>query len=193
MKTGRTAAAAIWGLLVGIPAACQTGEGGPPPPALTAEQIAALPKEKLLDDPVLSKAAVTPATPNPLPYEPDVVGRGRQLYMISCAACHSETGKPGPAIAMKPTAPHFDDPAFSRARRDGELFLTIQQGRPLRGMPSWKHFSARDTWAIIQFLRSLSGTGEEIARQGAETRSPATPPEAPAVTGTAPSVPPQNP
>ncbi len=160
---------------------------------MTAEQIAALPKEKLLDDPVLSKAAVTPATPNPLPYEPDVVSRGRQLYMISCAACHSETGKPGPAIAMKPTAPHFDDPAFSRARQDGELFLTIQQGRPMRGMPSWKHFSARDTWAIIQFLRSLSGTGEEIARRAAESQAAASRPASPAVADPASSAPAQNP
>jgi len=151
-------------VLAGVVFACQPRE---PEAGVPAVMPANITRVQLLDDPVLSKMVDYTAR-NPLPFTPENVERGKQLYQLSCIVCHGLAGEPEPAIALRPTAPHFSRPEWSRNRQDGELFQTIQQGRPFRGMPSWKHFPARDTWAVIHYVRSLSGTAEEFAK-AAET------------------------
>lgn len=147
-------------VLAGLLPACQSR---PEEPLSVTEAIAEnISREQLLNDPVLSKS-VDYTVKNPLPLTQESLDQGKKLYNLSCVVCHSETGAPGPSIAMRPTAPHFNRVEWSQNRQDGELFLTIQHGRAIRGMPSWKHFSAKDTWAIIHYVRSLSGTAKVFA------------------------------
>lgn len=115
---------------------------------------------------------------NPVPLTQESLDAGKKTYQLACMACHSATGAPGPTIAMRPTAPHFNRPEWSRSRSDTELYLTIQMGRPMKGMPSWKHLRPRETWSIIHFIRSLSGTAEEFA-QAAEKAANATSQDSP--------------
>ncbi len=145
-------------------------------------------RQQLLDDPVLSKM-VDYTVKNPLPFTPENLEHGKKLYQLSCIACHGVAGEPEPAISMHPTAPHFSRADWSRNRMDGEIFLTIQQGRPFKGMPTWKHFSARDTWAIIHYVRSLSGTAEEFAKAAEAAAAQAVPPPAAAPVSNADSAP----
>lgn len=115
---------------------------------------------------------------NPVPLTQESLDAGKKTYQLACMACHSATGAPGPTIAMRPTAPHFNRPEWSRSRSDTELYITIQMGRPMKGMPSWKHLRPREIWSVIHYIRSLSGTAEEFA-QAAEKAANATSQDSP--------------
>jgi alcohol dehydrogenase (cytochrome c) len=72
---------------------------------------------------------------------------GRQVFAVSCAACHGTDGNGGelgPGITARvPT------------RTDEELTALFRQGLPSSGMPPIPNLTASDTSALIQHLRTL--------------------------------------
>ncbi|MBI4166878.1 MAG: c-type cytochrome [Acidobacteria bacterium] len=106
---------------------------------------------------------------NPLPATSKNIGKGKQIYMQSCALCHGMDGHSQTALgqAMYPPAMDLTSPHVQHWD-DGELYWIIQNGVRLTGMPSWKGtISAEDTWRLVHFVRQLphlapaEGTGRE--------------------------------
>lgn len=102
---------------------------------------------------------------NPLPKSAEVVARGRQVFEITCAACHGRAGKGGMvarrwSVPVPPiTVPDPNQPDDQAKRRilempDGQVFDVITNGKGT--MPSYAHqIRIEDRWAVIHYLRVL--------------------------------------
>ncbi|MCA0454012.1 MAG: c-type cytochrome [Chloroflexi bacterium] len=83
------------------------------------------------------------------------------LYSKNCAACHGQTGgADGPMAdqtAVKPIA--FSDLAYMWLRRDDVLYAKIRRGGMGTDMPNFGTlFTPDETWALVNYLRSLTLT-----------------------------------
>lgn len=124
------------------------------------------------------------ASPTPPAPSADLVTEGEGLYeKMRCEKCHGKTGRgDGPAAAsLKDDWGNAIKPynfvvlkAFKCGNDDRDLFRTLQTGLTGTPMPSWADALAYDapvgmstqetrdlidrrTWALVQYLRSLSG------------------------------------
>ena len=98
------------------------------------------------------------ARKNPIRFTGISAARGRDLFLSQCAMCHGEkgNGKGTLAIEMKTSPPDFTRPDVLSKRTDGELFAII--GKGLTPMPGQsKRLTARQTWDLVNFLRTLQG------------------------------------
>lgn len=105
---------------------------------------------------------------DPLPSSPEVVAAGRAHWADHCAVCHGNDGggqtEMGPNLY--PKAPDMRLEA-TQSLSDGELFAVITNGVRLTGMPAWgeEHGDARETWALVQFIRHLPALTSEEMKQ----------------------------
>lgn len=78
------------------------------------------------------------------------------LYAENCASCHGERGegRVGPAFV------HLDD------HSDDEIYHTIAEGRPERGMPSWEaRLTSEEISALVGYLRTLAAQAQPPAEE----------------------------
>jgi mono/diheme cytochrome c family protein len=116
---------------------------------------------------------------NPLPKDGQVIAQGKQLYVQSCALCHStdghgrtELGRGMYPPAMDLTSPHVQH------WTDAELFWIIQNGVRLTGMPSWQSsISNTDTWKLTRFIHDLPRLDAQAKAQAAAGKRPIETPE----------------
>jgi len=84
--------------------------------------------------------------------DPAVIERGRNLFSVTCSACHGADARGG----------QLGGPNLLRSQlvlmdQDGEQILpVVQKGRPERGMPPFPLPEA-DIKAIVEFIHSLTG------------------------------------
>lgn len=99
-----------------------------------------------------------------VPNSAGLLARGRVLYEIHCAACHGIRGDgQGPGLLFLDTSPRdFTQPVykFRTTRQEGmpadlDLFRTITTGFPAYGMPSFRHLSEKDRWALVHRVKSF--------------------------------------
>jgi cytochrome c oxidase cbb3-type subunit I/II len=88
---------------------------------------------------------------------------GKALFAAACASCHGSTGAGnGPAAAAllpTPTNFHLKQPTEERARE------VLQDGAPGTAMPPWKSQLSKDErHALVEYVRSLYGTPQEVAK-----------------------------
>ena len=98
---------------------------------------------------------------NPLQGNAQAIEQGQQLFRISCASCHGLNAK-----GLR--GPDLTTGQWIRGGSDAQLFRTIMQGIPGTDMPGAQ---AGDTtpdqvWAVIAYLRTLSGSASEEDRRG---------------------------
>lgn len=107
---------------------------------------------------------------DPVPADQRSIADGRQLYLQNCAQCHGETGHgDGPAAAALNPRP-LDLTVHVGLHPDGQLFDWITNGIPRTSMPAWKQkLTDQQRWDIINYLRTLSVTGERLPGATAET------------------------
>lgn len=130
----------------------------------------------------LGKAASSTA-----PATPDVIERGKAVYVQACAACHGERGDGnGPlAAGLDPKPRNFTIGKFkfrstnsSSLPTDYDLFRTITRGIPGTSMPSFSSLAYDDRLAIVSFIKTLS---ERFVKQkpGVPIKIPDPPPITP--------------
>ncbi len=104
---------------------------------------------------------------NPLPVTDELLQRGRQVFDIICAACHSKLGDgngvPKRINAMAVVANLHDKRIVELP--DGEIFNTVSHGKGL--MQGYApNLAIRDRWAAIAYLRALQlsrlGSADEV-------------------------------
>jgi mono/diheme cytochrome c family protein len=104
---------------------------------------------------------------------------GQVMFDRHCAVCHGPQGKGnGPILGQGkfPFAPDLTLPT-TRARSDGYIYAVIRTGRGL--MPSYgPRTNHLERWAIVEYVRSLSGAAPAPAATPvtAPTTAPATEP-----------------
>src|SRR6476661_416329 len=84
------------------------------------------------------------------------VARGRTLFEAQCAYCHGADGDGGRGANLARAA-------LRRAPTDQALFRVVNRGIPGTGMPG-NAMSARETWQVVAFVRSLGRVKREPLR-----------------------------
>lgn len=90
---------------------------------------------------------------NPVPYEQDSIGRGKEVYLDNCVACHGDRaqGMNAEEAGLKKDAPNLKKRLSTHT--DGDFYWKIQEGRG--EMPSFKEeLSPKEIWEVIHFIKS---------------------------------------
>lgn len=100
---------------------------------------------------------------NPVPADARSVADGKAIYAQNCVVCHGSTGHgDGPGAAALNPKP-LDLTVHVGLHPDGQLFDWISNGIPRTSMPPWKDkLSVQQRWDLINYLRTLSVTGDAV-------------------------------
>jgi len=92
---------------------------------------------------------------NPLPFTPLAVEQGNTAYGYFCIQCHGPQadGRGTVGQSFSPLSANLADPQV-QAQSDGEIFVKILLGFK-RHPPLATTVSEEDTWAVVNYLRSL--------------------------------------
>lgn len=101
----------------------------------------------------------TIAVPEAMLAAPETVARGARLFAANCAICHGVRGD-GNGIrkeGLDPPPRDFTNPDWRKQTSPRHVFFVIKEGMHGTAMPSWKFLSDDDTWALVAYVRSISG------------------------------------
>lgn len=87
---------------------------------------------------------------------PQEIARGKTLFEAQCAYCHGADGDGGRGANLA-------RPVLRRAPTDEALFRIVNRGIQGTGMPG-NAMSARETWQVVAFVRSLGRVKREPLR-----------------------------
>lgn len=96
---------------------------------------------------------------NPVPSTAESVARGSELFAMTCAMCHGETGKGDGRFAPEGShSANFTDDVWQHGDSDGEIFYTIRNGiGPDFLMDTWQGaISDENIWSLVNYLKTLS-------------------------------------
>jgi mono/diheme cytochrome c family protein len=111
--------------------------------------------------PIQGEAIIPDEIPiNPIPADEVSLQRGEILFNNQCAVCHGETGMgDGPLAGYFPRPPANLAGERATTELDAGVFLAITQGFGL--MPSLgENLTVRERWDVVNYVRTLSGSGE---------------------------------
>ncbi len=94
---------------------------------------------------------------NPVPADEISIARGAELFNINCTMCHGETGQGNGQIApfLMNKKPADLTSETIQSKPDGDLFLTISNGKP-NTMPALnENLTVRERWDVINYIRTL--------------------------------------
>lgn len=103
---------------------------------------------------------------NPLPDDEATIARGRAVFLTNCAPCHGPEadGKGVASNGLVPPPANFRDGKRLSSKDDDFLFWRISEGITGTAMPAFGATIAEDDrWAILRFLRSLSGAERVVS------------------------------
>lgn len=130
--------------------------------ALTVSISLSAEKDPLAPRVPADQMAAAKAWKNPVKATPDNIAKGKELFngKATCFTCHGNEGRgDGPAgAALDPTPRNFHNPAFPKAKTEGEMAWVIKNGSPGTGMVSYVPgiISEEEMALIIVFERSLA-------------------------------------
>lgn len=90
---------------------------------------------------------------------PETVVRGGKLFAANCAICHGVRGD-GNGLrkeGLDPPPRDFTNSDWRKQTSPRRVFFVIKEGERGTAMPSWKFLSDDDTWALVAYVRSISG------------------------------------
>jgi mono/diheme cytochrome c family protein len=93
-------------------------------------------------------AALTAAEPNPFAGNARAEKAGAKLFKRECSECHGATAEgigkaPSLRLLVTQTSP-------------ATLFLILNNGKIMHGMPSFAHLPEPQRWQIVTYLQSLN-------------------------------------
>jgi mono/diheme cytochrome c family protein len=94
---------------------------------------------------------------NPVEADEKSIAAGKKLYTEFCVDCHGETGKGdgGAAQYNDPKPPDLSDADWKHGSTDGEIYTVIREGVTDTGMRAFKEITPRQTWDLVNYVRSL--------------------------------------
>jgi mono/diheme cytochrome c family protein len=105
---------------------------------------------------------------NPVKPSPEVLADARAHWADHCAICHANDGSGDTQIGrnLYPKAPDMRERS-TQTLPDGELYLIIENGIRLTGMPAWGHGASddEDSWKLVAFIRHLPALSREEKQQ----------------------------
>ncbi len=104
-----------------------------------------------------------------------VTDSARQFYRQNCAACHGEQGAGDGFMAGKTAVSpaNFAAPTYMFMMRGDVLYAKIRRGGMGTDMPNFGTvFTPEETWALVDYLWSLSLRGSTRVPVAAQTSSP---------------------
>ena len=110
--------------------------------------------------------------PNPVEPNEASIAAGEKLYATHCAACHGAKGAGDGIQAAKftPRPSNLSDAQWKHGPSDGEIFTVIRNGIPKTSMsPFSKKITERETWDVVNFIRSLATKSARAGRVYAAT------------------------
>lgn len=98
---------------------------------------------------------------NPRASDPKALEEGKQLFIsYNCADCHGSEGSGN-------VAPSFADGRWHFGGTVGDVYESIEEGRP-DGMPAWGgRISESQVWALVTYVRTLSA-GTDVSTENFE-------------------------
>jgi cytochrome c oxidase cbb3-type subunit 3 len=104
---------------------------------------------------------IGPAThvENPYAGDPNALVEGKRLFQsLNCSGCHAPGGGGG-------MGPALSDNVWLYGSDPGQVYLSIQHGRP-NGMPAWGNaLPPQAIWALVAYVGSLSNPSPEFEPQ----------------------------
>lgn len=96
--------------------------------------------------------AITPEALRAMSRDPATVAQGAQVFSSNCAACHGAQG--GGQIG-----PNLTDAFWLHGGRPEQIFRTVNEGQPTRGMPAWGPQLGTDrVTAAVAYLLTIRNT-----------------------------------
>jgi mono/diheme cytochrome c family protein len=91
---------------------------------------------------------------SPLKSSPDVVKKGRGLFVTNCQKCHGPEGK-GDGPDSNGAAADLTDDFRTELNPEGVLYYKIFNGHP-PAMPAFKStLTKEDTWTLVEYLKTI--------------------------------------
>lgn len=88
----------------------------------------------------------------PLLADNDALGKGQMLYTAKCSPCHGKAGEGG-------IGPNLTDPYWLHGGSISDVYITIKNGVPDKGMIPWKNeLRPRDMQEIASYIMAMQGT-----------------------------------
>lgn len=89
----------------------------------------------------------------------EALGNGKLLYDNKCAVCHGGAGEGG-------IGPNLTDIYWLHGGSIGDVFKTIKDGVPAKGMIAWKNeLRPRDMQEVASYISSMAGTNPPNAKE----------------------------
>lgn len=94
---------------------------------------------------------------SPLQSTPEIVAKGKGLYLQHCEGCHGPEGKgDGPDGDSDAKPADLSDAARAGLNPDGVLFYKVWNGRRIPKMPAMKDkLQKDDVWALVEYVKTL--------------------------------------
>ena len=84
--------------------------------------------------------------------DPEILARGRGIYLVNCAACHLESG-------AGQIGPNLTDNHFIHGPTYADVVRIVQNGVVEKGMIAWKNqLRPDDIQAVCSYVHSLRGS-----------------------------------
>jgi mono/diheme cytochrome c family protein len=88
---------------------------------------------------------------------PELIQKGKELYIKTCAPCHNETGAGGgPAsVGLNPAPRNFTSPdGWINGRKLSGIYTTLEEGIQGSAMISYNFLTPEDRLAVAQYIRT---------------------------------------
>lgn len=104
---------------------------------------------------------------------PEMIAKGKQLFLVNCASCHGPEGKGDGerAAELNPKPRNYHTEKFKFGAAPLQIYNAVTNGSPGTSMPAFVLLPAEDRWALVHYVRTQipnppDDSPEEIAKLG---------------------------